>query len=177
MKHIKLMHKRACCNEPLRRLTVLLDACWVSSSEEKKKHFVSLSLMLRPINCRARVHTHTHTLSLTHTHTHTHTHTLTHTHTQCKSFSLSLSCAIVFESIYPSEDDLFLQHLRSLLLSDQGSISSMCLRAAFTWVGHKSKKKLLDLTVFFALLGYAHVKAACKMLVKLTTYCRWSFFF
>ena len=29
-------------------------------------------------------------------------------------------------------------------------------------------KKLFDLTVFFALLGSASVKAACKMLVKLT---------
>ena len=32
----------------------------------------------------------------------------------------------------------------------------------------KTQKKLLNLTVFFALLGSARVKAACKMLVKLT---------
>ena len=30
------------------------------------------------------------------------------------------------------------------------------------------RKKLLDLTVFFALLGSAHIKAARKMMVKLT---------
>ena len=32
----------------------------------------------------------------------------------------------------------------------------------------ESAKKLLELTVFFALLGYARIKAALKMLVKLT---------
>ena len=32
----------------------------------------------------------------------------------------------------------------------------------------KSAIKRLNLTVFFELLGFAHVKAACRMLVKLT---------
>ena len=42
------------------------------------------------------------------------------------------------------------------------------LRAAFTRADPKSVKKLLYLTVFLALLGSLHVKAAHKMLVKLT---------
>ena len=42
------------------------------------------------------------------------------------------------------------------------------LRAAFTRVDPKSAKKMLNLTVFFALLGSVRVKAACRMLVKLT---------
>ena len=41
------------------------------------------------------------------------------------------------------------------------------LRAAFTLKDPKSAKKLLNLTVFFALLGSASVKAARKMMVKL----------
>ena len=41
-------------------------------------------------------------------------------------------------------------------------------RAAFMRAGPESAKKLLDLTVFFALLGSACIKAACKMMVKLT---------
>ena len=32
----------------------------------------------------------------------------------------------------------------------------------------QKRKKLLNLTVFFALLGSARVKAACRMMVKLT---------
>ena len=36
-----------------------------------------------------------------------------------------------------------------------------------TW--SQKRKKLLDVSVFFALLGSAHVKAACKMMVKWTT--------
>ena len=48
------------------------------------------------------------------------------------------------------------------------SISSTCLRAAFYAHRSSKHKKLFDLTVFFALLGSAHVKAACNMLVKLT---------
>ena len=42
------------------------------------------------------------------------------------------------------------------------------LRAAFTGADPKSAIKLLNLTVFFALLGSARVKAACRTLVKLT---------
>jgi len=42
------------------------------------------------------------------------------------------------------------------------------LQAAFIREDHKSAKKADDLTVFFAFLGSAHVKAARKMLVKLT---------
>jgi hypothetical protein len=49
-----------------------------------------------------------------------------------------------------------------------GSISPTCLREAFTHADPKSFKKTDDLTVFFALLGSAHVKALCKMLMKLT---------
>jgi len=42
------------------------------------------------------------------------------------------------------------------------------LRKAFTNVCPKSAKKADSLTVFFALLGSGRVKAACKMLMKLT---------
>ena len=42
------------------------------------------------------------------------------------------------------------------------------LRAAFTHANPKSAKKLLNLTVFFALLGSEQIKAAHRMLVKLT---------
>ena len=42
------------------------------------------------------------------------------------------------------------------------------LRAAFTLADPKSVKKLLDLTVFFALLVSASVQAARRMLMKLT---------
>ena len=49
--------------------------------------------------------------------------------------------------------------------------SSTCLRAAFTCADPKKCKKLLELTVFFVLLGSARVKAARKMLVKLTPGC------
>ena len=42
------------------------------------------------------------------------------------------------------------------------------LRPAFTHTDPKSAIKLLNLTVFFALLGSARVKAACRTLVKLT---------
>jgi len=50
-------------------------------------------------------------------------------------------------------------------------IKQLCnvLRAAFTHVDPKSAKQLLNLTVFFALLGFALVKAAGTTLVKLTT--------
>ena len=40
------------------------------------------------------------------------------------------------------------------------------LQAAFTRADPKSAKKLLNLTVYFALLGPARVKAARRMLVK-----------
>ena len=36
---------------------------------------------------------------------------------------------------------------------NKGSISTTCLTAAFTQADPKSAKKLLELTVFFALLG------------------------
>ena len=42
------------------------------------------------------------------------------------------------------------------------------LQAAFTRADPKSAIKLLNLTVFFALLGSASVKAARRTLVKLT---------
>ena len=45
---------------------------------------------------------------------------------------------------------------------------SNVLRVASMRADPKISKKLLNLTVFSALLGYARVKAACRMLVKLT---------
>ena len=45
------------------------------------------------------------------------------------------------------------------------------LQAAFTHAEPKSAIKLLSLTVFFELLGSAHVKAAQRTLVKLTPDC------
>ena len=42
------------------------------------------------------------------------------------------------------------------------------LLAAFTRADPKSAKKLLNLNVFFALLGSTSAKAACRTLVKLT---------
>jgi len=42
------------------------------------------------------------------------------------------------------------------------------LQAAFTQTDPKSAKELLDLTVFFALLGFLCVKAARRTLMKLT---------
>ena len=62
-------------------------------------------------------------------------------------------------------------HLPGNLLEEEdlGSISSTCLCAAFM-LAHRSQKlkKLLNLTVFLALLGSVFVKAASKLLVKLT---------
>ena len=50
-----------------------------------------------------------------------------------------------------------------------GSISPMfVLQAAFTRADPKSEKKTAQVSSFFALLGSAHVKAACRMLVKST---------
>ena len=51
-----------------------------------------------------------------------------------------------------------------------GSISSTCLFAAFTRTDLKAQKAA-QLQCLFALLGSVPVKAACKMLVKLTS-CR-----
>ena len=45
---------------------------------------------------------------------------------------------------------------------------SNVLQAAFTRADPKSEKKQLNVTVFFALLGSAGVKAARRTLVKLT---------
>jgi len=42
------------------------------------------------------------------------------------------------------------------------------LRKALACKDPKSAKKTDGLTVFFALLGSAHIKAFCKMLMKLT---------
>ena len=42
------------------------------------------------------------------------------------------------------------------------------LRTALTHADPKSANKLLNLTVFFALLGFVGVKAAHRMLLKLT---------
>ena len=53
-------------------------------------------------------------------------------------------------------------------IGKQGSISPMCLRAAFTPADPESAKKIVKLSSFFALLGSVCVKAACRMLVKLT---------
>jgi len=51
---------------------------------------------------------------------------------------------------------------------DLGSISFTCLWAAFMHADTKSVKKTDGFTVFFVLLGSTHVKAASKMLMKLT---------
>jgi len=42
------------------------------------------------------------------------------------------------------------------------------LQAAFTQADPKSAKNTVKPSVFFALLGFERVKAACKMLVKST---------
>jgi len=49
------------------------------------------------------------------------------------------------------------------------------LQTDFTSADPKSTKKTTGLNVFFALLGSAHIKAAHKMLVKLTTGKMWRF--
>ena len=51
---------------------------------------------------------------------------------------------------------------------DPGVNFTKILQTAYRCTNPKSTKKLLNLTVFFALLGSARVKAACRMLVKLT---------
>jgi hypothetical protein len=55
-----------------------------------------------------------------------------------------------------------------LVSSTLGSISPIRLGAAFTHADPKSTKRQLSHQCLFALLGPAHVKASCKMLVKLT---------
>ena len=50
----------------------------------------------------------------------------------------------------------------SLSLSLLGSILSTCLRTAFMLLQVQKRKKLLDLTVFFLLLGSARVKLLVK---------------
>ena len=67
------------------RLTVLLDACCVSLSEEKKNTFCVIVLNAEAY-LMSRSRTHTLSLSLSNS--------LTHTHTQCESFSLSLSLSL-----------------------------------------------------------------------------------
>jgi len=42
------------------------------------------------------------------------------------------------------------------------------LRAAFACTDLKNAKKTVKLSVFFALLGSAHTKAACRTLMELT---------
>ena len=51
---------------------------------------------------------------------------------------------------------------------DRRSYFTKILRAAFMRADPKSAIKLLNLTVFFALLGSACINAASRMLVKLT---------
>ena len=56
----------------------------------------------------------------------------------------------------------------SFCFKDQPGVNlTNILRAAFMHADPKGTKKLLDMT-FFALLGPASVKAACRMLMKLT---------
>ena len=55
-----------------------------------------------------------------------------------------------------------------LLKSTPGVNFTNVLRAAFTPADPESGKKLLDLTVFFALLGSAGAKAAHRTLMKST---------
>ena len=58
--------------------------------------------------------------------------------------------------------------LRVVLKWRHGVNFTNVLQVAFTPADTKRAKKLLDLTVFFALLGSGSVKAACRMLMKLT---------
>jgi len=65
----------------------------------------------------------------------------------------------------------FLKKLKASIESrrrDQGSISSTFYAKLLCTQIPKVQKKTNGLTVFFALLGSGHVKAACKMLVKST---------
>jgi hypothetical protein len=50
----------------------------------------------------------------------------------------------------------------------RGQFSINVLQAAFICADPESTKRIDNLTVFFALLGSGHVKAALKILVKLT---------
>jgi len=50
------------------------------------------------------------------------------------------------------------------------SCTSRGLQAAFLRTDPASTKKTDNLTVFFVLLGSERVKAACRMLMKLTPY-------
>ena len=58
--------------------------------------------------------------------------------------------------------------MENLLVLTPGVNFTNILQAAFMHADPKSAIKLLNLTVFFALLGSAHVKAAHRTLVKLT---------
>ena len=58
--------------------------------------------------------------------------------------------------------------LLGLMKSTPGVNFTNVLRAAFTRADLKSAIKLLNLTVFFAILGSTCVKAPCRTLVKLT---------
>ncbi len=64
------------------------------------------------------------------------------------------------------ETDLRLQYQKDILIPCINFTNT--LSAAFTCTDPKSAKKTVSLTVFFAILGSAHVKAARKMLVKWT---------
>ena len=55
-----------------------------------------------------------------------------------------------------------------LFIAKPGVNFTNVLRAAYTQADPKSAIKLINLTVFFALLGSTRVKATCRMLVKLT---------
>ena len=57
--------------------------------------------------------------------------------------------------------------LTSMLQSWVTNFINMFKRSFYTWRSQKCKK-LIELTVFLVLLGSACIKAACKMLVKLT---------
>ena len=62
----------------------------------------------------------------------------------------------------------FFSYESVIMHSTYGVNFTNVLRAAFTSADPKSAIKLLNLTVFFALLGSARVKAARRTLVKLT---------
>jgi len=55
------------------------------------------------------------------------------------------------------------------VLRDEGSISPTWIRAAFTCKYPKSSKRQASHQCLLELLGYRHVKAACKTLVKTAT--------
>jgi len=138
-------------------------------------------------------HTHSHSLSQTHTHTQTHYLKQANIHTPLVNFinvkrtNFSYECRFLhtcnsreklpkwhfvrkicvinvdeIDTIFLSLLPFVAFHCRDLV-----SISPTYLHPAFTLVDPKRVKRLMNLTVFFTLLGSASVKAVRRMLMKL----------